>query len=71
MIEFPEAIVKKAYKIEGYEGDFRLSSYREAKDNPAAIRAVKNNKVCWFLPLVTEEEGIVDLASGIEDQVIQ
>jgi len=71
MIEFPEATVKKAYEIEGYEGDFMLSSYREAKDNPMAIRAMKNNKVCWFLPLITEKDDIVDLTSGVEDPVVQ
>jgi len=71
MIEFPEATAKKNYEIEGYEGDFRLSSYREARDNPAAIRAVKNSKVCWFLPLVIEEDDIVDLTSGVDDSVVK
>ena len=48
--EFPTAMVKKTYMIQGLNGNYKPSGYREAKDNPNSERAMKGSKVCWFIP---------------------
>lgn len=67
--EFPTAMVKKTYKVQGMDGDYKLSGYREAKDNPESVRAMKGSKVCWFIPDESEQhdDDVVDLTEGIEE----
>ena len=69
--EFPAAMVKKVYRIQGLDGNYKMSGYREAKDNPNSERARKGSKVCWFIPdneyPEQHDDEIIDLTEGIEE----